>query len=184
EGFLESRPRAGTRVRLPSPDDVVGHYLVREALEVQAAIVFTRVAAPSTRAALSRLGRRVDALALKTNRLPYLALHRRLHQAIAEGTRSAALCDALERTHALASIWLGAMRRGSEDDMHRHAQFVEDVISGEVDKAAQAVREHLAISKERSMRLLEPYFRLRSETADRFGRGKRKTHQERHRTRA
>ena len=36
EGLLESRPRAGTRVRIPSPEDVQGHYVVREALEVQA----------------------------------------------------------------------------------------------------------------------------------------------------
>jgi DNA-binding GntR family transcriptional regulator len=32
EGLLESRPRAGTRVRIPSREDVRGHYLVREAL--------------------------------------------------------------------------------------------------------------------------------------------------------
>ena len=31
EGLLESRPRAGTRVRIPSRDDVRGHYIVREA---------------------------------------------------------------------------------------------------------------------------------------------------------
>src|SRR3982074_3395295 len=44
EGLLESRPRAGTRVRIPSREDVVGHFTVREALEVQAAILFTRAA--------------------------------------------------------------------------------------------------------------------------------------------
>ena len=38
EGLLESRPRAGTRVRIPSAEDVQGHYVVREALEVQAAL--------------------------------------------------------------------------------------------------------------------------------------------------
>src|SRR5713101_6543585 len=37
EGLLESRPRAGTRVRIPTEQDVRGHYIVREALEVQAA---------------------------------------------------------------------------------------------------------------------------------------------------
>src|ERR1019366_7091819 len=42
EGLLESRPRAGTRVRIPSREDVRGHYLVREALEVQAAKLFTQ----------------------------------------------------------------------------------------------------------------------------------------------
>ena len=29
EGLLESRPRAGTRVRIPSREDVLGHYVVR-----------------------------------------------------------------------------------------------------------------------------------------------------------
>src|SRR5919198_2308519 len=46
EGLLESRPRAGTRVRIPSPDDVRGHYVVREALEVQAAKLFAEIATP------------------------------------------------------------------------------------------------------------------------------------------
>src|SRR5678815_4313005 len=40
EGLLESRPRAGTRVRIPSPEDVKGQYVVREALEVQSAMRF------------------------------------------------------------------------------------------------------------------------------------------------
>ena len=52
EGMLESRPRAGTRVRIPSPEDVQGHYVVREALEVQAAIRFTQVATPGERSEL------------------------------------------------------------------------------------------------------------------------------------
>ena len=41
EGLLESRPRAGTRVRALSLDQIRGHFVVREALETQAA---TRVA--------------------------------------------------------------------------------------------------------------------------------------------
>src|SRR5438552_19084682 len=40
EGLLESRPRAGTRVKIPTPEDVQGHYVVREALEVQSARLF------------------------------------------------------------------------------------------------------------------------------------------------
>src|SRR6185369_10736741 len=44
EGLLESRPRAGTRVRIPSRQDVEGHYVVREALEVQSAMLFATVA--------------------------------------------------------------------------------------------------------------------------------------------
>src|SRR6202041_3947590 len=41
EGLLESRPRAGTRGRVPTRQEVQGHYVVREALESQAAMLFT-----------------------------------------------------------------------------------------------------------------------------------------------
>src|ERR1700680_4357198 len=44
EGLLESRPRAGTRVRIPTLQDVKGHYIVREALEGQAARLFATAA--------------------------------------------------------------------------------------------------------------------------------------------
>src|ERR687888_628079 len=63
EGLLESRPRAGTRVRIPSPEDVKGQYVVREALEVQAAIRFAQFATDHERGELRRLAERVDALA-------------------------------------------------------------------------------------------------------------------------
>ncbi|HUC77830.1 MAG TPA: GntR family transcriptional regulator, partial [Vicinamibacterales bacterium] len=36
EGLLESRPRAGTRVRIPNEQDVRGHYILRQALEAEA----------------------------------------------------------------------------------------------------------------------------------------------------
>ena len=68
EGLLESRPRAGTRVRIPSPEDVQGHYVVREALEVQAAMRFTQVATPGERSELKKLAARVDQLSQQMDR--------------------------------------------------------------------------------------------------------------------
>src|SRR5579864_1605840 len=65
EGLLESRPRAGTRVRVPTREDVMGHYVVREALEVQAAMLFAAVATAEKRSELLRLAARVDALSVE-----------------------------------------------------------------------------------------------------------------------
>src|SRR5712691_7522268 len=58
EGLLESRPRAGTRVRIPSREDVRGHYVVREALEVQAGMLFAQVATTAERSELRKLAAR------------------------------------------------------------------------------------------------------------------------------
>src|SRR6266852_195231 len=84
EGLLESRPRAGTRVRIPSREDVRGHYIVREALEVQAAMLFAAVATAEDRAELQKLAERVDALSMTDHSL-YLPAHEKLHRRIAEG---------------------------------------------------------------------------------------------------
>ena len=70
EGFLESRPRAGTRVRALSLDEIRGHFVVREALETQAA---TRVALLA------------DDQAMRTPTLLLLAQHRSAATLPAEG---------------------------------------------------------------------------------------------------
>src|SRR6187401_1370865 len=67
EGLLESRPRAGTRVRIPSADDVRGHYVLRKALEVKAAMLCAEVAPAREIAELKKLAQRVDALSTQAD---------------------------------------------------------------------------------------------------------------------
>jgi DNA-binding GntR family transcriptional regulator len=178
EGMLESRPRAGTRVRIPSPEDVQGHYVVREALEAQAAMRFAQFATPGERADLRRQAVMVDALALQPDRQTYVREHHRLHSFIAECSRCPALLDALERTHALSSIWFCAMRQpGGNGAERRHEDLVEWVASTDTAAAAEAVKQHLAVGLTRALEVLEPYFRLRTATGRTFHRsGKRVLH--------
>ena len=171
EGLLESRPRAGTRVRIPSPADVQGHYVVREALEVQAAVLFTQVATAAERLELGKLAVRVDALSMKTDRAAYLRLHQKLHRRIADCTRCAALREAIEKTHALASIWFCVMRKPSPDDSPtRHQELVTALNSRDPLLAAEAVREHIAVGRRHVLDVLSPYFRLRRAQGKRFSR--------------
>ena len=163
EGLLESRPRAGTRVRIPSPQDVEGNYVVREALETQAAMLFADVATAAERSELRRLAARVDALSMKFDRSMYVTLHLKLHHRIAECARCDALREAIERTHAMAMIWFCVMRKPSPDDSpRRHQDLVEEILSGDPMRIACAVREHLAVGRRHTLELLEPYFKTSS----------------------
>jgi DNA-binding GntR family transcriptional regulator len=174
EGLLESRPRAGTRVRIPSPEDVKGHYVVREALEAQAAMRFTQAATPAERSELRRLAARVDGLATQPDRSTYIAMHLKLHGRIAQCARCPALLDAIERTHALASIWFCVMRQPKpEDPKTRHQDLVEALCSGDANRAADATRAHIAVGMERVLEVLQPYFRLRKATGRTFYRSGR-----------
>src|SRR6266481_3985950 len=121
EGLLESRPRAGTRVRIPSREDVRGHYIVREALEAEAARLFASVATPEDRADVQKLAARVDAMSVTEQSL-YLPAHEKLHRRIAEGARCPALSLAIEKTHALASTWFCIARQASDQAPSRGHQ--------------------------------------------------------------
>src|SRR5438876_2627094 len=67
DGLVESRARAGTRVRVPSDADIHALYELREALETQSARLFAQKATPAERLELKVLAGQVDAL---FNRLP------------------------------------------------------------------------------------------------------------------
>src|SRR5947207_3414103 len=143
EGLLESRPRAGTRVRIPSEQDVRGHYVVREALEMQAARLFAEVATTRERSELQKLAARVDALYAQgqknqNNYLLFLGVHEKLHRRIAEGTHCQALVEAIEKNHALASTWLCVPREEVlHEPVRRHQKLIEILVRGTPAAAAK-----------------------------------------------
>lgn len=161
EGLLESRPRAGTRVRIPTVEDVRGHYIVREAMEVQAAKLFAEVATPQERTELQRLAVRVDALSTGSggDRFLYLTLHERLHRLIAEGTHCRPLCEAIEKNQVLASTWLCSSRPSTANDPpRRHQELVEVLAGRDPEAAAEAMCRHIRNALQNTLQRLEPWF--------------------------
>ena len=161
EGLLESRPRAGTRVRIPSPEDLDGHYIVREALETQAARLFAERATPEEKAGTLLLARQVDAAACG-DRAEYLLLHQKLHSRIANLAGSKALSEAIERAHAVASAWLCLGREAGHGI--RHEILVEKLTTLSPADAAEAMREHVRGAHPQALKRLTPYFGLRKAT--------------------
>ncbi|MGH9558546.1 MAG: GntR family transcriptional regulator [Bryobacteraceae bacterium] len=163
EGLLESRPRAGTRVKIPTREDVRGHYVVREALEVQVARLFVESATAEERGELSRLASSVDVLRARpaSDRVLFLTLHEKLHRRIAECARCPRLSEAIENTHALASTWLCVSGPDQPDSQsHRHGQLMKVLVGADPEAAALAMREHTVVSMEHAMQRLEPYFEM------------------------
>ena len=176
EGLLESRPRAGTRVRIPSAEDVRGHYVVREALEVQAAKLFAQVATAGERADLQKLAARVDALALEASeRRQFVIWHQKLHRRIAECTRCPALSSTIDQTNVLAAMWFCVAQQPPADGpRRRHQDLLEILGHGTVDEAAEAMRAHIAFGLRHTLDVLQPYFRMRKASGKTFFRSERK----------
>jgi DNA-binding GntR family transcriptional regulator len=174
EGLLESRPRAGTRVRIPTRADIEGHYVVREGLEVQAARLFAERATAEARIEILKLAQRVDALALQpdTDRFVHLSTHEKLHRRIAECAQCPILSDAIDKTCALSSTWLcsGREMQGNHPRSSHHTYLAEMLVKGDPELAAAAMREHIHVSKESAMERLKPYFELAERQTQRYSR--------------
>jgi DNA-binding GntR family transcriptional regulator len=151
DGLVESRARAGTRVRVPSDADIRALYELREALETQAARLFARKATPAERLELQVLAGQVDTL---FSRLPACddpdfrfrvhSQHVRLHMFIAQHARSRLLGEMIERNHVLILNWLfdvGARRTALP--RHFHARLVDALVSGDPNAADAAMRAHV-----------------------------------------
>jgi DNA-binding GntR family transcriptional regulator len=175
EGLLESRPRAGTRVRIPTAQDVKGHFVVREALEMQSARLFAEVASDEQKAELLKIAIHLDSMAgdVDSERSRYLNLHEKLHRKIAEYAKCPALSDAIEQTHALASTWM-CIGRPANHKIRHHQVLIEALSGGDPEAAAQAMRQHVMSSLHNALERLEPYFRLQKSNGNTFARSPKK----------
>jgi len=160
---------------------VQGHYIVREALEVQAARLFANAATPEEKAELQRLAVRVDLMAAQpeADRYHYLSLHEKLHRRVAECARCATLSDAIEKTHALASTWMCVARQGGQSEPRRtHQDLAEALNSGNPELAGAAMRRHILSSLERAFERLKPYFQLSKARGATYSRSAKKRRDE------
>jgi GntR family transcriptional regulator, rspAB operon transcriptional repressor len=163
EGLLESRPRAGTRVRIPTREDVIGHSVVREALEGQAARLAASHATAAERASLLKLAVRVD-VAQNSDQVQFASLHQRFHLRVVECAHVPALLRAIESTQALHSIWLCArVPRLPEHSRNKreHQELVRVLTGGTPEEAEAEMRQHVSRGFQQIMDGLEPYFKIR-----------------------
>jgi DNA-binding GntR family transcriptional regulator len=164
EGFLESRPRAGTRVRIPTEQNVRQRYEVREALESQVARLFAVRATASQRRELRKMADQLDALFSRSAasdtddafRFAVHGYHFDLHMKIAVYADCEALRELIERNQILVFNWMydvAADRRALPPAFH--GDLVEVLVAGDPVAADQAMRMHIRYGVEDCVRNIQ-----------------------------
>jgi DNA-binding GntR family transcriptional regulator len=164
EGLLESRPRVGTRVRVPTRQDVEDRSIVREALESQAARLFVERALRGEKEDLRQRGRQLDQLYASCENaavdrdflFSVNTYHLNFHLRIAECGRCPALRDAIEKEQVLIFYWLydtAVQRRSLSSDYH--ARLADALASGTPEQADAAMRQHIRLGLEEVLAGLE-----------------------------
>lgn len=175
EGLVESRSRAGTRVRIPSREDVIGNFIVREALECEAARLFSEKATPREREALLQLGIRVDS-AWEDDKVRFAVLHERFHRQVARCSHCPALVRAIEVTQVLSFTWLttvvprlAAHSLGFRD----HQKLAQTFMHCPPEECVGKMREHVMLGFRQVMDGLQPYFKLHRQARKKYRRSGR-----------
>ncbi len=152
EGLVESKPRVGTRVRIPSGQDIEDRYIMREALETQAARLFAERASKEQKEELCRMGKHLDnlyeacdSISADTEFLYSVhTYHMNLHMKIAESAGCQTLRDAIESQQVLIFNWLydtAAQQRILPPNFH--ATLTRTLAGGKPEQADAEMRRHI-----------------------------------------
>ena len=160
EGLLESKPRVGTRVRIPTERDIREKYIIRQALECQAARLVAERATMQQRHELGRMAEQLDALYRRTatDQDPEFLFavhgyHMQLHMRIAEFSGISALREMIERNSILVLNWLYDLVTLKSPLPIRFHTDLNDAITGrDVEAAEQAMRKHIQFGEEDTVR--------------------------------
>lgn len=150
EELVESRPRVGTRVTMPTPQDIRENYVLREALECQAARLFAEKASSEERLELQQMARRVDKMLSRCGEnadaatiLRTQTYHMSFHIRIVECTGSVGLSKAIEKTHVLTFNWLYDISAKLKLPRAWHGELMEALVRKNPEVAERAMRRHI-----------------------------------------
>lgn len=150
DGLVESRPRVGTRVRVPSSQDVRDSYVIREALETQSARMFCERAGPREKKELRVMATRLEDMIRLSDgqggsdfQFSIQTLHLQFHMRIAECSGCVPLCELLEKNHLLIFNWFYDVSAGSNMAPGRHEVLVRVLTGNNPDIAALEMGRHV-----------------------------------------
>ncbi len=171
EMLVETGKRVGTRVRVPTPQDIRGFCLVREALETQAARLFAERATQAQRKELVVLAEALDKRYEDSAQLGENASeedlyqlridHMQFHLRVADATECPYLRKQIERNQHLVFGHFYDKLFGTRRLPHQWHVSIAKVLESQDQQAADdAMRRHVHHHLEEILYRLEPYFRL------------------------
>lgn len=164
DGLLESRPQVGTRVRIPTEQDVRDRFIIREALEGQAARLFAERATLQQRQELKLMAEQMDTLFGRLGAdagdaefaFAVHSYHFQLHMRIAEYSGCAALQEMIQRNNVLVFNWLfDVVGHHLGQSPRFHQKLVESLCGKNPDAAEANMRKHVRYGVEETVAVIQ-----------------------------
>jgi GntR family transcriptional regulator, rspAB operon transcriptional repressor len=166
DGLVETRSRVGTRVRVPTAQDISDQFTLREALEVHSARLFSERARKDDRDEVNRMAVNLDDLDAQIEKaddsdhrqqlvLAEHRLHMRLHMRIAACGDCGALTRAIEVNQMLIFKWLLDMIPRQRLPAKWHEQLIHAISANDIETAESAMRIHIRHGLDNVMKTIE-----------------------------
>jgi DNA-binding GntR family transcriptional regulator len=164
EGLVETRDRVGTRVRVPTAEDITGIYTLREALESQAARLCAQRVTSGQARKLKEMAREVDRMYGLCERdresrelwSETSVFHANFHRFIAECAGCPMLTLAIENSQVLTfKLLFDSAIRTKKRPARWHQSLVSVILSGDIQAADAAAREHISYGAADVLRCLD-----------------------------
>lgn len=165
DGLLEFRARAGTRVKIPTVDEIRAKFEMREALECHAARRCAERVTLEEQLDLKRSAEHLDTLfdrvvGDKSDKEFIFAVqkyHGELHLKIALYARSDAVRATIESNHVLDFRWLYDTTLGRQSlPPGFHQELITAITSGDPQKADSVMRTHVWFGFEELLQVVRP----------------------------
>ena len=161
DGLVESRPMYGCRVRLLTLVDIENAFVLREAIECQAARICAEKASDADLSRMQQLARQLDQTVAKSDPHSRLGmrLHLDIHLGIAAATGYQSLGDELRRVWFQRYMYLNWINATVVDPVPAkwHQKLIEAIASRDPARAESAMREHVRHGHSYSQESLDYY---------------------------
>lgn len=144
--LVESRPRWGSFVAVPTLEKITETYQFREALECEIARILAKSLTPEQKAELSGLAQKLDCTTYSDITADGIReAHYQFHSKLAEFSGNSLLADALERINLFYVLCKAvlAKRPASPGPRYWHQKLVDAIASGDPERAECVMREHI-----------------------------------------
>lgn len=166
EGLVESRPRTGTRVRIPTEQDIRDSNVIREALESQAARLCAQRITAREKKLLRTSAKHLDELhrlcELEPGDTQFLfsvhTYHMQFHMQIAELAHCPGLRHSIEKEHVLIFNWLYDVAAHQRTQVPGfHSTLAEAICTGDPLVADRVMRKHVQSGLNQVLERLSSY---------------------------
>ncbi len=152
DGLVESKPQWGSFVTTPTRKKIIEMYMLREAIECQVARILADGMTSEQEKILREIAKPLDNIKFaKETHVDIAKYHYQFHSRLTDFTGCSTLQNALRKTSLFYILYkaVGHTRADyTQESRYWHELLLDEIVSGDKDRAEQAMRAHINESYE------------------------------------